>query len=91
MSVKSAIDRIKQNIANVYAVLTALGADLPDEQNSDNLATTAGTAKVLLFIKQVLTDAQKQADHSQRIHAPGFASRVHDYRLGNRCDKWQLQ
>lgn len=59
MSVKSAIDRIKQNIANVYAVLTALGADLPDEQNSDNLATTAGTAKVLLYIKQVLTDAQK--------------------------------
>lgn len=60
MSVKTAIDRIKQNIANVYAVLTALGADLPDEQNSDNLATTAGTAKVLLYIKQVLTDAQKE-------------------------------
>lgn len=59
MSVKTAIDRIKQNIVNAYAVLTALGADLPDEQNSDNLATTAGTAKVLLYIKQVLTDAQK--------------------------------
>ena len=59
MGVKSAIDRIAQSIANAYAVLKALGAEMPSEQNADNLASTAGTAKVVLYSSQTLTDAQK--------------------------------
>lgn len=59
MGVKSAIDRIAQSIANAYAVLKALGAEMPSEQNADNLASTAGTTKAVLYSNQTLTDAQK--------------------------------
>ena len=59
MSVQSQIDRINQNVANTYAVLDALGADMPAEQNSDNLATTAGSAKAVLYSEQNLTPEQK--------------------------------
>lgn len=59
MSVKSQVERIAQNIANAYAVLKALGCDMPEEQNSDNLSVTAGTSKVVKYIAQILTDAQK--------------------------------
>lgn len=59
MSIQSEINRIEQNVANTYAVLEALGADMPSEQNSDNLPTTAGSAKVVLYSEQTLTDAQK--------------------------------
>lgn len=59
MSVQSQIDRINQNVANTYAVLEGLGADMPTKQNSDNLAATAGTAKAVLYSAQTLTEAQK--------------------------------
>lgn len=59
MSVQNQIDRINQNVANTYAVLGALGADMPAEQNSDNLAAAAGTAKAVLYSEQTLTDDQK--------------------------------
>lgn len=59
MSVQTQIDRINQNVANTYAVLSALGADMPNEQSSDNLATTAGTAKAVLHSKQTLTATQQ--------------------------------
>lgn len=59
MSVQTQIDRINQNIANTYAVLGALGADMPAAQTSDNLAETAGTAKAVLYSEQSLNDAQK--------------------------------
>lgn len=60
MSVQTQIYRIEQNVANTYAVLQALGADMPAQQNSDNLATTAGSAKAVLYSPQTLTDAQKE-------------------------------
>ena len=60
MSVQGEIDRITQSIANAYAVLLALGAELPEEQNSANLATTAGTAKALLYSAQELSEEQKE-------------------------------
>ena len=44
MSVQSQIDRIEQNVANTYAVLAGLGADMPTEQNSDNLSAAAASA-----------------------------------------------
>lgn len=53
------MERISQNVANTYATLEALGCDMPDEQNSDNLATTAGTSKVVMFKEQTLTEAQQ--------------------------------
>lgn len=59
MSVKTEIDRLKQNVANAYAVLDAMGCDMPSEQNSDNLASTAGTSKVVRYDAQTLTDEQK--------------------------------
>ena len=59
MSVQNEIDRIAQNVANTYAALEALGADMPEEQTSDNLSATAGTAKVVLYKEQTLTDEQK--------------------------------
>jgi hypothetical protein len=57
--VQREIDRISQNIQNTYAVLNALGADMPSVQNSDNLAQTAGSTKAVLYSAQSLTDAQK--------------------------------
>ena len=75
MSVQSEIDRIEQNVANTYAVLGALGADMPAEQNSDNLATTAGTAKAVLYSAQTLTEAQKaQARANIGINSALFTS-----------------
>lgn len=68
MSVQSQIDRIEQNVANTYASLAALGADMPSEQNSDNLATTAGSAKAVLYSEQNLTEEQK-AQARQNIGA----------------------
>lgn len=44
MSVQSQIDRINQNVSNTYAVLAGAGADMPTEQNSDNLSATAASA-----------------------------------------------
>lgn len=59
MSVQNEIDRISQNVANTYATLEALGCDMPDEKNSDSLAATAGTSKVVMFKEQTLTEAQQ--------------------------------
>lgn len=59
MSVQTQIDRIGQNVANTYAVLSALGADMPTEQNTDNLAETAGSAKAVLYSEQTLTEEQQ--------------------------------
>lgn len=74
MSVQSQIDRIEQNVANTYAVLAGLGADMPTEQNSDNLAATAGTAKAVLYSAQTLTEAQKaQVRENIGVSASGVA------------------
>lgn len=59
MSVQTEIDRITQNVASTYAVLEALGADMPEEQTSENLAATAGSAKAVLYSEQTLTEDQK--------------------------------
>ena len=47
MSVQSEIDRINGNIADTYSVLSDMGAATPAEANSDNLATTAASIKVV--------------------------------------------
>lgn len=57
MSVQTQIDRINQNVANTYAVLSALGATLPAEQNSDNLMSTAGTVKLPSKVSELENDA----------------------------------
>ena len=59
MSVQEQIDRINQNVTNTYTALSALGAVMPEVQNSDNLAATAAAIKAVLYIAQTLTDAQK--------------------------------
>lgn len=70
MSVQNQIDRINQNVANTYAVLSALGANMPAEQTSDNLAAAAGTAKVVLYSEQSLTEDQ-QAQARENIGVVG--------------------
>lgn len=40
MSVQEEINRINQNIANTYSAMGEMGATLPAEQNSDNIAST---------------------------------------------------
>lgn len=47
MSVQSEIDRINQNIADTYSVLAGFGATAPAAYNSDNLARTAESIKVV--------------------------------------------
>lgn len=43
MSIQDEINRIEQNIANTYSALNSMGATMPAEQNSNNLASTART------------------------------------------------
>ena len=59
MSIQTQINRITQNVENTYAVLKALGCDMPEEQSSDNLSATAGTSKVVRYSPQSLTEEQK--------------------------------
>lgn len=47
MSIQGEIDRINQNIADTYSVLSDMGAATPAEANSDNLAATAASIKVV--------------------------------------------
>ena len=72
MSIQTEIARISQNISNTYTVLSALGADMPTEQTSDNLALTAGTVKTVLYSEQTLTDQQK-TQARENIGAAGTA------------------
>lgn len=61
MSIQGEIDRINQNIANTYSVLSEAGATAPAAANSENLAeTAAGIAAVLYNKAQGLTDTQKE-------------------------------
>ena len=53
------LERIQQSVASAYAALAALGADMPENQNTDNLAKTAGTVKAVLYSPQTPTEAQK--------------------------------
>lgn len=47
MSVQSEINRINQNVADTYSVLAGFGATAPAAYNSDNLARTAESIKVV--------------------------------------------
>lgn len=70
MSIQTEVNRIEQNIADTYVVLSTLGADMPEVQNSENLVNTAGSAKVVLYSEQNLTDIEKQQARSN-INAIG--------------------
>ena len=43
MSVQSQIDRINENVANTYSALNEMGATMPEQQNSNNMAATVLT------------------------------------------------
>ena len=43
MSIQSEINRINENIANTYSVLSDMGATMPESQNSANMASTVRT------------------------------------------------
>lgn len=54
MSIQTQINRITANIADAYRALEVLGATLPSEQNSDNLAATIASlaSGVVYFVPQ---------------------------------------
>lgn len=58
---QSELDRINQNIANTYSVLSDAGAATPAAANSENLAETAANIAAVLYNKdQGLSDTQKE-------------------------------
>lgn len=59
MSIQSQAERLKANVAAAYAVAAELGAEMPDAQNSDDLAKTVADAKAVLYKPQMLTDEQQ--------------------------------
>ena len=59
MSISSEIDRINANVANTYSALEGAGADMPAQQNTDNLPETVLTIKAVRYDAQNLTEAQK--------------------------------
>ena len=63
-SVEAIIQKIAQSISNTYAILYAMGASKPSTENSDNLASTAGTVKVLRYNAQTLSDSEKSQARS---------------------------
>lgn len=80
MSIQTEIDRINQNVANTYSVLNQMGADMPTEQNTDNLSETAQSIKVVRYNKQTLTDNEKtQARENIGAEKEGTANELRDY------------
>lgn len=84
MGVNTQISRIKQNVASTYAVLSALGADMPDDQSSDNLAQTAGTAKAVLYSQQTLSDEQRaqareNVDAASTVEVGELSDKIENY------------
>lgn len=59
MSIQSEIDRINNNVASTYSALSSVGADIPEETNSNNLPGTVLTIKAVRYDEQTLTDEQK--------------------------------
>lgn len=60
MSIQTQIDRIAQNVSNTYSVLADMGATMPEEQNTNNLPSTAASITAVLYgIPQNLTEEQK--------------------------------
>ena len=55
------INRIAENVSNTYDVLSDMGATMPTEENSDNLAGTAASISAVLYGKaQNLSEEQKE-------------------------------
>lgn len=74
------IDRIANNVANTYSVLNDMGAAMPDEANSDNLAGTAASVSAVLYGKaQNLSEEQKeQARNNIGALGPGGMGDISD-------------
>lgn len=70
-TIETIVEKIKQSITNTYAMLYAMGADAPENETSDNLATTAGTVKVVKYDEQTLSEEQK-AQARENIGAEGI-------------------
>jgi len=66
--VQSELDRIGSNVAAAYTAAAEQGADIPAQQNTDNLSETIGSIKTVKFTAQTLTDAQ-QAQARKNIGA----------------------
>lgn len=74
--IQSEIDRVNENVAATYAVLEEAGADMPEAQNTDNLAATAASIKAVQYGKAQKLTEEQQAQARDNI---GAAERVPDY------------
>lgn len=52
MSISSEIDRINANVASAYSALEGVGADMPDQRNTDNLPWTVSTIKAVRAVEE---------------------------------------
>ena len=59
MSITSEVERINSNVASTYSNLEGLGADMPSEQNTDNLPETVVSIKAVRYDAQTLTEEQQ--------------------------------
>jgi hypothetical protein len=83
MSIQSEAERIKANVAATYAAAAELGAEMPDAQNSDDLAKTVADAKAVLYKPQTLTDAQKTQARTNIDSAPSYTYGTTDLTAGS--------
>lgn len=83
MSIQSEAERIQANVAATYAAAAQLGATMPSEQNSDNLAATVGNVKAVLYTSQQLA-AEQQAQARENIGAaPSYTYGTTDLTAGS--------
>lgn len=90
MSISSEIDRINANVANTYSALEGAGADMPSQQNTDNLPETVLTIKAVRYDEQTLTDAQK-AQARENIDAIGNSELFNTSPTNNYADMSTLK
>lgn len=70
--VQTELERIESNVAAAYAAAAEQGADLPEAQNTENLAKTVESIKSVKFTEQALNEDQ-QAQARSNIGAASQA------------------
>lgn len=74
MTVEDAIKRIKNNIADTYAIAEGKGATLPEVQNSNNLAECVSTIKIGSenVIEIIEYDGEELVPVNKKVSIPGY-------------------
>lgn len=59
--VQTELDRVKSNIADAYDTLESMGAEMPEDENTENLAATAATLGTAVRYSAQAPTAEEQA------------------------------